>query len=458
MNEIAEFVSSLFAELNKQKLRYCVLRNYDSLPEKIGNDIDIWVAPGRALDFRAVLFSVAKELKWELIRYLPWVNYRGGRYFFVRQGKRRIAVHIDVFDYLSWKGISYIDESVLDERLLSHLKGFFVPSPGVEVSILLLKTLLFEGKVLGKYRQRIVDFAARDPKTFVESLVKPFGKKTANDILSMAKEGKWSELEHARHSLQWRLLMRALAYNPLFQIRQFALYFYSRLRERLSAKCGFFLVLIGPDGSGKTTTAEMLLKSEPMKKLFPNRTYFYRNFSFMPELKTIATLFRIRPKQRESETSKREGTTVPFGVLRSMIYPIYYGLEYFLGHFWLWKEKGQHCRIVVFDRYFYEYFLQKQFAKCPRWLLSLISKIIPQPDALVFLQNDPEVIFARKQELSIEEITRYSQICERIVQHHPNGFVVRTLSKESVLSEVQRIVINQLKQKQHIILHKVGWR
>ena len=458
MSELAEFVSSLFAEFNKQKIRYCVLRNYDDLPGAVGNDIDMWVRTTQALDFRGILFSVAKELNWELIRYLPWVNYKGGRYFFIKQNERHVVVHIDVFNYLSWKGLSYIDESVIAGRLLLHPNGFFIPSPGVEASILLLKTLFFEGKVLEKYRQRIIDFSNKDPKTFVESVSKPFGKRIAEDVLSMAKDGRWSELEHARHSLQWWLVIRAVANNPLFQARQTALYFYSRLRERLSAKCGFFLVLIGPDGSGKTTTAEMLLGSEAIKKLFPNRTYLYRNFSFLPELKTIASVFGIKPRQKGEDFRNRGSAAVPFGILRSMIYPIYYGFEYFLGRFWLRKEKGQHCRMIVFDRYFYEYFLQKQFMKCPRWFLSLISRLIAQPDALVFLQNEPEVVYARKQELSVEEIVQYSQICARIVRHYPHGFIVHTTSKEDTLKKMQEILINELQCKQSALLRRVGWR
>ena len=461
MSKAAEFVSSLFSALNRQKIEYCVLRNYDGLPEKVGNDIDIWVESSQAQDAQEILLQCAQRSGWALTRVLLRLyHYPAGRYFFNKRGEdgAHDILEIDIVESLSWKGTSYVDETFLAKHLLPHPKGFPIPSPGIEASILLLKTLLFEGKVLEKYRQRIVTLSTKDPKTFVESLSKPFGRRTADAILSMAKEEKWAEIEKSKHSLQWRLVIRAVANNPLLQARQTALYFYSRLRERLSAKCGFFLVLIGPDGSGKTTTANMLLESEAIKKLFPNRTYFYRNFSFMPELKTIASLFGIRPKQQETETSKREGTTVPFGVLRSMIYPIYYGFEYFLGRFWLWREKGQHCTITVFDRYFYEYFLQKQFMKCPQWFLSLISRIIAQPDALVFLQNEPEVVYTRKQELSVEEIAQYSQVCARIVDLHPNGFTVHTSSKEDVLNEIQGIVISQLQRKQCAVLHKVGWR
>jgi len=421
----------------------------------------MWVESSQAQDGQEILLQCAQRSGWELTRVLLRLyHYSAGRYFFHRRGEdgAYAILEIDIVESMSWKGIHYVDNTFLAKHLLSYPQGFFKPSPGIEASILLLKTLLFEGEVLEKYRERIVDFSSKDPTGFVESISKPLGRKIARVLLSMAKEEKWSEIGESRHSLQWRLVIRAVANNPLWQVRQTALYFYSRLRERLSAKCGFFLVLIGPDGSGKTTTAEMLLESEVIKKLFPNRTYFYRNFSFTPELKTIASLFGIKFKQKESESRKRDSTAVPFGILRSMIYPIYYGFEYFLGRFWLWREKEQHCRITVFDRYFYEYFLQKQFIKCPRWFLSLISRIIAQPDALVFLQNEPEVVYARKQELSIEEIVQHSQVCERIVYHHPNGFVVHTSSKGDVLTEIQGIVITQLQHKQGALLRKVGWR
>ena len=38
-----DYLSHLFAILNREQIGYCVLRNYEQLPIEIGNDIDIWV-------------------------------------------------------------------------------------------------------------------------------------------------------------------------------------------------------------------------------------------------------------------------------------------------------------------------------------------------------------------------------------------------------------------------------
>jgi len=37
------FLTALFNRLNEEKVTYCVLRNYETLPERVGNDVDIWV-------------------------------------------------------------------------------------------------------------------------------------------------------------------------------------------------------------------------------------------------------------------------------------------------------------------------------------------------------------------------------------------------------------------------------
>ena len=61
---ISELLSALFDRLNKEKVTYCLLRNYEGLPEKVQNDVDIWVKDGEQRKFQNILFDSAKSTKF----------------------------------------------------------------------------------------------------------------------------------------------------------------------------------------------------------------------------------------------------------------------------------------------------------------------------------------------------------------------------------------------------------
>jgi len=233
--------------------------------------------------------------------------------------------------------------------------------------------------------------------------------------------------------------------HPAKQLRNWVYYSRAQFIRFFIKSRGIFFILIGPDGSGKSTTANNLIESE-IKRFFQKKYYFHGHFPYLPEMKKIVSVFK---KNKSLNTSSPEfNLSKSFGTLRSMIYPIYYGFNYFLGHFFIWKEKAR-AGLIIFDRYFYDYYLQSQFINCPRWLLRIIEKIIPKPDMIIFLKNKPEIIHSRKTELPIEEIQRQSYICEQIVKRNKDrSIVIETSTIEEVLLYIQKSIINKIINKQ----------
>jgi len=448
-NIMKGFLSALFKKLEERKVIYCVLRNYERLPEWVNNDVDIWVGSRDWVKFYETIKELADTLNYTL-NYTPRLTVKGeGDYFLIKEKNNRISIiHLDCWAFLHWKGICFVDESIFDKHLAWNKKGFYIPSPGIESAVNLLKDLLYHGKLKYKYKEEIKKYSRMDAKIFLKSIRKPFGNKTANFILEMAKEGSWETLEKRSNMLRLILILKSLS-KPLSQSRKWFNYFRAQFSRYFIKPHGLFIVLIGPDGSGKTTIAKMLLKSDTAKKLFQKKMYFHGHFPFLPELKRIASFFK-RKKHLANPVENASNFTKPFGVFRSMIYPIYYGLNYFLGHIFIWKERAR-AGLILFDRYFYDYLIQKQFINCPRWLLYTIGKIIPKPDAIIYLKNNPETIHNRKQELTIEEIERQSKICQNIANSFQNSIVIETSgSPEKVVEKIQKIVINRMKEKQKI--------
>lgn len=443
------FLSKLFDRLSKDKITYCVLRNYEQLPEEIGNDLDIWIKNGDQEKFQKILFEVARDFHWTIIKYVPRFGFKLDTFFANEEPSLNI-IHIDCWWFFYWRNVSFIDDRSFCDHIAMFKQGFYIPSPGLEASILLLQNLLYQGKVKEKYKKRIIDSLKKNADGFLNASNKPFGADIANSIYTLAVEGKWDELEKKCNFFRFTIIKRALFHKPFLQFKYWAIYIYGHLKEFLCPHWGMFLVLIGPDGSGKSTTSNNLIESE-IKKLFQKKIYFHGHFPFLPELKKLAGFFNMKKKEVKSPTPDDSGAMLkPFGVLRSTIYPLYYGLNYFLGHILIWKERAR-GGLIIFDRYFYDYMIQQPYKNCPRWLLKIIAQIIPKPDILIFLKNNPETVHGRKPELPIEEVKRQSKTCENIINNYKNGFMVETsVSPEEVATKIQRIIINKIRGKQKI--------
>ncbi|HEC91411.1 MAG TPA: hypothetical protein ENI51_00195 [Candidatus Atribacteria bacterium] len=418
------------------------------MPEMVGNDVDIWVKDEDRVKFYEIVEELAATLNYTL-NYTSRLTLKGeGDYFLIKENDSISVIHLDCWAHIHWKGITYVDESTFEEYLIWNKKGICIPSPGIESSILLLKDLIYNTKVKERYKNAIKEYSKRDSEVFLKSISKSFGNKTANFILEMAKRGDWRALEQRTNKFRLILLLRAFL-HPLSQAKKWFNYIRAQIRRFFISSHGLFIVLIGPDGSGKSTTAKTLLESVVVKKLFQKRYYFHGHFPYLPELKKIASFFKVnRKKVILSSCETTDNLSEPFSLFRALIYPIYYGLNYFLGHFLIWRERAR-AGLVIFDRYFYDYFLQKQFLKCPRWLLLFIAKVIPKPDAIIYLKNRPKTIYNRKSELSVDEIERQAKVCDEIVSRLPNAFVIETFSgPEEVAEKIQRIIVDKIRAKQ----------
>ena len=107
---------------------------------------------------------------------------------------------------------------------------------------------------------------------------------------------------------------------------------------------------------------------------------------------------------------------VPRGTASSVLKLGWLWLNWWMG--W-WKFLGSASRngIVLFDRYHADILVDPRRYRYggPMWLAQLASRLMPQPDVVIFLDAEPEVLLARKQEVSREALEksreRYLHLC-----------------------------------------------
>lgn len=180
------------------------------------------------------------------------------------------------------------------------------------------------------------------------------------------------------------------------------------------------VALIGGDGSGKSSLAELLLTEFPlpMKRIYMGANLESSNYALpWSRLALKIKKWRLaRMAQRHKIVDPAYATTHhmahrqrPTGLLRTVLRLANRLLEVVYRHLvsWGWQRRGYH---VVYDRHFlFDTFLEEKNGRFPPtpsqrvnqlyyWLL---RHLFPLPDIIIFLQATPEVMVRRKQEATV---------------------------------------------------------
>lgn len=211
---------------------------------------------------------------------------------------------------------------------------------------------------------------------------------------------------------------------------------------------GLFVVIIGPDGSGKTTVADAIEK-ECLAAHSMMTTRIHGGFNILPRLKILrkafAALLRKEMRPDPDYTIKHSGAIVkPHNLLRSFVYLTYYYWDYLLGHFYV-RKQIKLGRLILADRYFYDYFYQRGNMNLPHGFLKVLCNFIPKPDILIFLNADAQAIYHRKNELTTDEIERQQKIITKIISWLPNSITVESNQHLSfTMSKIIEIISQKL--------------
>jgi thymidylate kinase len=133
---------------------------------------------------------------------------------------------------------------------------------------------------------------------------------------------------------------------------------------------------------------------------------------------------------------------VPRGMVSSIFKLGWLWLNWWGGWFRFLRKQSA-TGLVVFDRYHADLLVDPKRYRYggPMGLARLASRLMPQPDIVIFLDAEPEVLLARKQEVSREALersrTKYLELCAS----HPLFHIVDASKPlEEVVGEVWRSV------------------
>jgi len=423
-------ILSILKQFQAQGLPYVYLRNYEALPEVLGNDVDLLIPRGATPRALALISKISDEWGWKIIRRVPFSPLS----VFLGSGSGDEIIHIDLFERLEWHFVPLAKpEKILIQREWNGL--VFVCDPATEACLNLLTRLIYAGVVREKHRVQWVEAQTQVGAPAMESVLADWvGPRIAASLMLCLTRQDWPGVLRLQGRLRRVLVGRAIA-SRLGETLRAALAFLARGMERLFRPPGPFLVLEGADGSGKSRAISALL---PFLVRFTGK-----NNPVVFAWKPWPGHFR-RPEHGSPAAPQNPRARPTRHPLRGVFYLGYHWITLWLGHlFWLRPVRAMN-RAVVADRFGYNFFAdpQRLRLRLPAFLLRAAARLLPRPDLVFCLAADPAVIHARKQELSAQEIeTHQARLRELADRDHRFVFLDAGLPPHDIDERIRQTIL-----------------
>lgn len=253
-------VEDTFAALEDDGVDYCLLRNDEFLDgTPVGNDIDVLIPDSQRKAARSALHAVG----FETAKRKPT-----NRTYFVNldpADTTRVILHV------TWGDVSYCGlpitqgHRLLDSRVRHPSAPVWIPSQEGKYVQLVFHSILNRGAYKQKYVDELTELATTvDRSELYEHATELFGR-AGRSVIDLSLAGEFD----ATLEYKWQLVRAGLTRHPeaipRFLYVLFVHYQLGTAMRRLNRQWNPCsppptIVLIGPDGAGKTTVATKLQK------------------------------------------------------------------------------------------------------------------------------------------------------------------------------------------------------
>tara|TARA_A100001037_G_scaffold306685_1_gene353994 strand:- start:195 stop:1553 length:1359 start_codon:yes stop_codon:yes gene_type:complete len=404
-------LKSILERFNIENVPYCILRNHELLPEEFRNDIDILIEESSKKVVANIIQDCAEDLNWDY-------RQRGTNLYFLLfylDENDLDFFRLDIVTKLESGGVEYFPAKRFLESNKISKKGFKIPDPTLELFHILAHFLLGPEYNRDKYSDKIssqIQNKDIDWDVFYTSLKEIFPVKIPETLIRNFQTKNTRTILNRKYFYKYLMLFKLKRlYFPFFQ-------FFKKWLNRIyrySFPKGKFIVLIGPDGSGKSTASKSVVELIQMFHFLCAHIHLGFRPAFLPTKREILFWRKELPSKNKEKNDKKLKTNPKnkMGYLKFL----YYSIDYLFGY--LIKIRPILCKkgFVITERYFSDYLAgtrKNPKVTTPNWFIKLIYFFLPKPYMVIMLYDIPERIFERRKELSIDEIKEHIEKYKKI--------------------------------------------
>jgi thymidylate kinase len=405
------FLMALFAAYEDEGVRYVVLRNYHHWPENFGKDVDLLVHRDDVQQSHAIIRRLASEMNLYCQGLRKRSTHLSYRLLPAPVDGVERGVYLDLRTDVVHMGFVYLPGAMAIASRRRHDR-FYVMSSALESLALILHCVIDARHARPSYRARLQELGTGDDGEFLASAAAIVGTRLARRLAECLRRGAPQAALRLRARLLWARTMR----DPVSLAR----YTCGRAGAALDRMAGWLrprghlVVLVGPDGSGKTTLSELVCRRFDVTHIPISPVYLGAQKPLLPT-RLISRKIRKR--------FATPGTVKPVKDVNRRLR--LRGLVHIMADKWfryLVQVRPRLARgeTVVLDRYFYDLRTFPHPLVRHPWVEALVMYLIPRPQVIFCLRADPALIAARKNELTVAETARQIECFRGLRRWVPN--------------------------------------
>lgn len=448
---IAPFMCAMFRRLDEADILWAVMRGWERLPEWTRYDVDILVARKDARRSVEVVKKVADETGWKMYGILKQGLMHSIWMLKEDRDSGQSYLRIDIETGNSYRGIEiHESQKCLKDRILVERDSgcrFWRMPDGYAAVAVLMKQMAVSGEVDTERCRMQVMNGLGDPQFSV--LLRDALRDTAlaEELCAALSQGDWNAANRCGRRVQKRVFRK----TPVNLMRM-AWYGVGLFKQMAKPYMRCLIVLVGPDGCGKTTVADAIVdrfKGRPFQSVIRVHMLFG-----VPRMRDVLTkIFRslgktIKPQKVTAPGTRHCGMQKPHSTAKAIAYVTYYGLGMLFGRLklFMWRCQGG---LVLADRFYQDYYYMRGYMNCPKWYVKLLEIFCPRPDLIISLERPAADIYAQKPELDISEIEREQMAIRKYVGYRKNAKIIdASHGVDETISRVVRGIENHISERE----------
>lgn len=423
-----EAFKKIAAALNETELHWVVLRNYTGLPDhNSSKDVDIALPyAGRHSAINAIEnalpgcgYTYKKQIVFSFCISYIYIKLVDGT---------TESIKIDLFWNLQLGGIVLADADLFFKQSRDY--GFFRgANESLGAVFNWLTSIVAASKIREKYFLPLVNAYSLNRSEVCTWLNTIMDSKMCARIEGDLQQRDLQNMYKYAGELSAHIKHFCLKKQPLTVIKNTAIRRLYRAKQFIDNSGGSFISFHGADGSGKTTVihefaqlyCDAFVVGENAVSLHHFRSHI------LPNARAVI-MGKKYDESKEEYHKPHRGTPKPF--LPSFLALLYYYVDYTDGYFKNTKKEMLYHHLVVFDRYAYDILADPRriSISLPYWLRKMFVMAVPRPRVSFYLDGPAELIYSRKQELTLEAIRQQNDIYRRISAEN-HRFVILDISK-----------------------------
>ena len=281
-------IKEVFAEFDKQDVKYCLLRNYEGLlgGEESIEGLDTVVGQGDFSKVDGILNQLGFTMRDQQFS-------RKHKAYFKLVNLKKVSFDIQVGG-VYWNDMQYLGEKILQNRVRNSF--FFVPSDNDTFVMLLVHSILGKRYFKQKY-QNILCSLDIDEESVGNDLARIFSRRIASTLIKSVKDRTFSKIK------SYSLVAYFILKQPQRVFRQ-SVVFMRWLSWKKFLAAYPLISIIGPDGAGKSTMVEGLESFLTRNNRRVAVIYTGRGKKQLLPLKKVGMAYKRREIQRDKKTDK----------------------------------------------------------------------------------------------------------------------------------------------------------